>query len=80
MARGSRAAVDDDYQRDFDSAPPRPTKRKGVKDKDVYGFKMQLKGQQKQERSECSTSAQAMQPDWAFVPQVTVCMAGTAWS
>ena len=61
--------------RDFDQ--PRP-KRKGLKgDKDLYGFRVQLKGQQKQERSECSTSAQAMQPDWAFVPQVRACEHGS---
>ena len=58
---------------DEDDPPPRPkrsVKGGGAKEKDVYGFRLQLKGQQKQERSECSTSAQAMLPDWAFVPQV----------
>ena len=55
---------------DQPQSQPRPRKAsKSSKDKDAYGFRLQLKGHQRQERAECSTSAQAQLPDWSFVPQ-----------
>ncbi len=72
MAPRSRVVVDEDEEEWVESPPPPPRRKKQDKSsssRDAYGFKLQLKGQQRQERQECSTSAQALLPDWSFVPQ-----------
>lgn len=67
MARGGRALVDEEGE-DVDYTPPR-RKKGGNSVKDIYGFRLGIKGQAKGERMECSTSAQALLPSWSCVPQ-----------
>jgi hypothetical protein len=69
MSTRNRSGVidEDEY---FDS-PQRRKKEKVTRD--YYGFKLNLKAQQRQERQECSTSAEAALLSWSFVPQ------GSSW-
>ena len=53
---------------DVDHPPPRRKKGSGSV-KDAYGFRLNIKGQAKGERTECSTSAQSLLPSWSCVPQ-----------
>ncbi len=61
------------YREADEEFPSKPTgrqrKAKEKTTKDAYGFRINVKGQQKQERQECSTSAQAQLPAWSFVVQ-----------